>query len=584
MFPDDDKRRYGLRRHFTVIALVLAGMAVLAGCAQAPLRSPSRAPASAQPLAQLDLPAATDAGRAAALMLAAEFALQGSDAATAAHDYAEAAQLSRDPDVAKRALDLALATRDEQDAARMIERWRALGAGPRPLAGARGQLALLRGDRAGAEREFGLMLQSGSAAEWKTFIAGLLGARDTALAGRVLEELATPARLPADESVWIALSQLGEHLGRHAFARTLAAAAVRRFDGADAIRWAATLHLADHDQAAALALYAQGVKAHPKNVDLRLGYAALLAAGNRNREALAVLAAGPQTTATWSARVAYAARARDETALRNLYAGLQRAPAAQRDGNLFVLGQLAELLKHDQEALRWYGEVDPDGEHAFEAQVRSAVLLDKIGRHAEAHAVAEQLQQDYTDDPDSLRTAYELDAQLYSQDGEHAKAISTYDRALAAMPGDPVLIYDRGIARANAGHIDAALADFRSVLKLKPDNVDAMNALGFTLADANRDLPEATQLLKKALAAKPGEPAIMDSWGWLQYRLGHFDEAEDYLRRAWDKGSDPDVGVHLGEVLWKLGKHQHAREVFAKVRKLDPKNASLQRAAKELQP
>lgn len=584
MFPDDDKQSYGLRRHFTVIALVLAGMALLAGCVQAPARSHPRAPASMQPLAQLDLPTDTDAGRASALMIAAEFALQDGKAAPAAHDYAEAAQLSEDPAVAKRALDLALATRDEAGAARMIERWGALGAGPSQLAGARGQLDLLRGDRVGAEKEFGLMLQAGSADAWKSFIAGLLGARDTALAGRVLEDLATPARLPADESIWIALSQLGEHLGRHAFARKLADATVRRFNGADGIRWAASLHLAGHDQATALALYAQGVKAHPKNVDLRLGYAALLATGNRNREALAVLAAGPQTTATWSARVAYAARAKDEAALRNLYASLQRAPAAQRDGNLFLLGQLAELLKHDRQALRWYGEVDPDGEHAFEARVRSAVLLDKAGRHAEAHAVAEQLQQDYVDDPDSLRTAYELDAQMYSQDGEHAKAIAAYDRALAAMPDDPVLIYDRGIEQANAGDIDAALADFRAVLKLKPDNVDAMNALGFTLADANRDLPEATRLLEKALAAKPGEPAIMDSWGWLQYRLGHFDEAEDYLRRAWDKGADPDVGVHLGEVLWKLGKHQHAREVFAKVRKLDPKNASLQRAAKELQP
>ncbi|HET7930231.1 MAG TPA: tetratricopeptide repeat protein, partial [Rhodanobacteraceae bacterium] len=449
-----------------MIALVLAGIAVLAGCAQMPRRSHARPAATLQPLAQLDLPVTTDAGRAAALVIAAEFALQDRDATTAAHDYAEAAQLSRDPDVAKRALDLALATGDAAGAARMIGRWGALGAGSRALAGARGQLALLRGDRAGAEKTFGLMLQSAGAAEWKTFIAGLLGARDTALAGRVLEDLATPARLPADESIWIAASQLAEHLGRHAFARKLAAATVRRFNGAEGIRWAASLQLAAHDQSTALALYAQGVKAHPKNVDLRLGYAALLATGNRIHEALAVLAAGPQTTATWSARVAYAARAKDTTALRQLYASLQRAPAAQRDGNLFLLGQLAESLKHDQQALRWYGEVDPDGEHAFESRVRSAVLLDKSGQHAEAHTVAEQLQQDYVDDPDSLRTAYELDAQMYSQDGEHAKAIAAYDRGLAAMPDDPALIYDRGIEQANAGKIDAALADFRSVLKL----------------------------------------------------------------------------------------------------------------------
>lgn len=583
MFPDNDKRRFGLRRHFTVIALLLAA-AALGGCAQAPLRGHARAPVSAQPLAQLDVPTDTDAGRAAALLLAAEFALQHRDVTKATHDYAAAAQLSSDPAVAKRALDLALATRDAAGAAVLIERWKALGAAAGELAGARGQLAMLRGDRAEAQTQFTALLASADKDRWKTFAAALLGARDTALAGRLLEALATPARLPGDESTWIALSQLGEHLGRHGFARKLADATVQRFDGADGIRWAASLRLVDHDQAAALALYANGVKAHPHNVELRLGYAALLATRGKNRDALALLASGPQTKATWSARVAYAARANDEVALRKIYAALQRAPADQRVGNQFLLGQLAELLKHDQQALRWYAEVDPDGEHAFEAQVRSAVLLDKVGRSAEAHVLAHQLQQDYGDDADSLRTAFELDAQMYSRHGDHAKAIAAYDRGLAAMPGDPVLIYDRGIEQANAGDIDAALADFRQVLKLKPGNVEAMNALGFTLADANRDLPEATQLLRHALKVKPDEPAILDSWGWLQYRLGHFDEAEQYLRRAWDKGADPDVGVHLGEVLWKLGKHQHAREVFAKVRKLDPKNASLQRASKELHP
>jgi len=122
------------------------------------------------------------------------------------------------------------------------------------------------------------------------------------------------------------------------------------------------------------------------------------------------------------------------------------------------------------------------------------------------------------------------------------------------------------------------------VLAQNPDNVEAMNALGFTLADADRDLPEATRLLRKALTAKPDAAAIIDSWGWLQYRLGHLDEAEKALRRAWDKSKDADIGVHLGEVLWKRGDAAGAKAVFAKVRKLDPDNKALRTTMQRLKP
>lgn len=581
--PDKFKKLRGVLHHFSAFAAAFAALALVGGCAQMPTRGHSGT-APEQPLARLDLPIGSASGEATARVIAAEFALQNNDVATAAADYAEAAQVSSDPAVSKRALQLALATRDAEAAHKLLDRWQALGADPHELAGARAQLAMLRGDRADAERQFNALLASGKIDDWKTFAATLLTAQDSSLAGRVLEDLATPERLPADESIWVALSQLGQHLGRHAYARKLADAAVQRFDAPDSIRWAASLRLTSGDRAGALALYAKGVATHPRNAALQLGYAALLAESGKYREAMKVLARGPQSEATWSARVAYAARARDDGALRALYADLQRAPEAQRVDNAFLLGQLAELLKHDHQALAWYGKVDSDSPHAFDAKLRSAVLLDKAGQSVQAHALAAELQQDYADDADSLRTAYELDAQLYSQHGEHAKAIATYNRGLGALPDDPALIYDRGIEEANAGSTDAALADFRKVLAQNPDNVEAMNALGFTLADADRDLPEATQLLRKALAAKPGAAAIQDSWGWLQYRLGHLDQAENYLKRAWGQQQDPDIGVHLGEVLWKLGQHQHAREVFGKVRKLDPRNPALLQAERRLKP
>ena len=581
--PDKFKEWHGLCGHFSAFALILAVMALVAGCAQAPLRSASHA-AAAQPLATLDLPVDGANGKASALLIAAEFALQAGDAAKATADYAEAAQISNDPAIARRALQLALVTHDANAAQRMLQRSQALGASAHDLAMARGQLAMSRGDRATAEQQFRGVLASGKVEDWKTFAASLLTARDSALAGRVLEDLATPGKLPADESVWVALSQLGEHLGRHAFARKLADAAVQRFDDTDAIAWAASLRVSAGDRDGALVLYRKGLAAHPKNTGLRLGYATLLGDAGKYGDALQVLARGPQTSATWSARVAIAARAKNEGALRQLYAGLQHAPESQQLDNAFLLGQLAELLHHDDQALKWYGQVDPDDQHAFDAQLRSAVLLDKAGQPEQAHALAAQLQQDYADDPESLRTAYELDAQMYAQHGNHAEAIDTYNRGLAALPDDPVLIYDRGIEEANAGNTDAALGDFREVLARNPDNVEAMNALGFTLADTDRDLPEAAQLLRKALAAKPGAAEIMDSWGWLQYRLGNLGQAETYLQRAWGQQQDPDIGVHLGEVLWKLGQHDSAREVLGKVRKLDPHNQALEKVERKLQP
>jgi tetratricopeptide (TPR) repeat protein len=582
--PEKFKDLRNLRSQFSAFAPLLAVLALLVGCAQVPSRGNSRADQAQQPLARMDLPVSSAAGKLSALLIAAEFALQDNDVDKAATDYAEAAQLSDDPAVTKRALQLALAAKSADGAQRLLQRWQALGADPGELAGMRARLAMLKGDRAGAEREFGILLASGDVEDWKTFAAALVAARDKALAGRVLENLATAGRLPPDESVWVALSQLGEHLGRHAFARKLADAAVRRFGGPVSIRWAASLEMSIGDRAGAAALYAKGVAAHPHDAGLRLGYATLLGDQGKNAEALRVLGKGPQTPATWSARVAFAARAGDDAALRRLYAELKQAPASERGDSTFLLGQLAELLRHDQQALDWYGQVDPDDRHGFDARVRSAVLLDKTGKPAQAHALAVQLQQDYADDPDSLRTAYELDAQLYSQHGDHARAIAAYNRGLEALPDDPVLIYDRGIEEANAGNTDAALKDFRKVLAQNPDNVEAMNALGYTLADTGRDLPEATRLLRKALAAKPDVAAIMDSWGWLQYRLGNLDQAESYLKRAWTLQQDPDIGVHLGEVLWKLGKHQDAREVFGKVRKLDPHNPALRHAEGRLHP
>jgi len=565
--------------NFKLGAVLVVIALLLAGCAS----TPREAAAGKQPLGTLDLPA-QPGENASTLVLAAEFALQHGDAKTASADYAQAATQSDDPKIAQRAVELNLAIQDEQGASSTLARWQALGAPAHELASARAQLAMLHGNRAEAEREFAQSLASGKVDDWKEFGHALLQARDPALAGVLLESLAPVSKLPADEKLWVAFSQLGEKLGRHAYAQQLADAAVKRFGGAPSLTWAAQMKLTAGDRAGAKALFAHAVAKNPRDTDLRMAYAALLAQDGDDKGAEHVLAAGPQDAQTWAARVAYAARAKDNALLASLYSQLKRAPGDVQQDSAFLLGQLAELLGKDSEALEWYAQVPDDDEHAFDAQARSAVLMDKAGRHDDAHQIARSLQQDYVDDPDSLRRAYELDAELYVRAGNQNAAIEVYDRALHALPDDEELLYGRSLSEAEFGETQKAIDDLRRVLALKPDNVEAMNALGYTLADSDQHLDEATQLLSKALKAKPDEPAIIDSWGWLQYRLGHLDEAEQTLRRAWDKSRDADIGVHLGEVLWKRGKQDQARAVFAQVRKIDPSNKSLHAALERLRP
>lgn len=568
-------------RYFTFkLGGVLAAIALqLAGCASAP----QRAREGRQPLHTLNLPAQPGED-ASTQVLAAEFALQHGDAKTAAADYAQAAAHSDDPKIAQRAVELNLAIQNEPGASASLARWQELGAPARELASARAQLAMLQGHRDDAQTEFAKVLASNKVEDWKDFGHALLQARDPALAGALLEALAPPSKMPVDEKLWVAFSQLGEKLGRHAYGQQLADAAVKRFGGAPSLTWAAQMKLAAGDHAGAKTLFAHAIAKNPKDADLRMAYAALLAQDGDSEGAEHVLAGGPQDAQTWTARVAFAARANDKALLATLYSQLKRAPEDVRQDSAFLLGQLAELVGKDSEALQWYAQVSDDDEHAFDAQARSAVLIDKAGRHDDAHQVARGLQQDYVDDPDSLRRAYELDAELYVRAGDQKAATDVYNRGLHALPDDEELLYGRSLSEAEARDTQAAISDLRRVLALKPDNVEAMNALGYTLADSDQHLDEATQLLGKALKAKPEEPAIIDSWGWLQYRLGHLDEAEQTLRRAWDKSKDADIGVHLGEVLWKRGKQDQAQAVFAQVRKLDPSNKSLHAALERLHP
>jgi tetratricopeptide (TPR) repeat protein len=570
-----------LRHYATCGALGL----VLAGCAMAPGRPAMTGRAGAsQPLAHLAVVTPDAEHDLLAQLLAGEMALSRNDLKAAMGYYDKAMAMSTDPRVAERAATLAIAVHDGAVAPRAIARWQALGASPAALAQARAQLALSQGDTAEAHRQLELLIGSGDKDAWRQFGRVLLGARDPAQAAQLLEALATPERLPNDPQAWLAMSELGDKLGRPAYAMQIADAAVKRFGNAETFAWAAQMKFKAGDRNGARALLKQSLAKAPGNTRLRLAYASLLSQGGDYAAAAKLLDQGPQDADTYALRVGLAARAHDNKAIARLYRELQHAPDDVRGQSAFLLGQLAEMQDRKDEALGWYGQVPDDDKHAFDADLRSAVILHMQGKRAESHALLEQMQTGYLDQPAELRRAYEADAELYMREQNYSSAEAAFSRALQVVPDDPALLYGRGLAYAEAGKVDQAVKDLRHLLELKPHDVDASNALGYTLADANRDLPEAEQLIKAARAAKPDDPAIADSWGWLQYRLGHLDRAEQVLRGAWAAGKDADIGVHLGEVLWKRGQQKDAMRVFDQVRRIDPHNSSLQATLKRLKP
>ncbi len=568
-------------RHFTAVTLLALG---LGACTGLPSRPAREIPGTAQPLAHMLVVTPDAAHDVLAQLLAGEMALTHADLKGASGHYDKAMALSADPRVAERAAALAIAVHDGAAAQRALDRWQALGATPAKMAQSRAELALDRGDTVEAKHQLELLITSGDKDAWRQFGRVLVAARDQAQAARLLEALATPQRLPNDAHAWLAMSELGDKLGHHAYAMQIANAAMQRFRSAETYAWAAQMKFKDGDHDGARALLQKALAKAPKNIQLRLAYAGMLSQAGDYAGASRLLGHGPQNIDTYGMRAGLAAHNKDEKALAALYRELQKAAPDVREHGAYLLGQLAEMQHRDTEALNWYGQVGDDDEHAFDADLRSAVILHAQGKLAEAHQLLGQMQLDYLDQPAQLRQAWQLDAELYLQEHKYAKAETAFSRALQVVPDDPGLLYGRGLTYAEAGQIDLAVKDFQHLLKIKPGDVDASNALGFTLADANRDLPEAERLIRAARTAKPNDPAIADSWGWLQYRMGHLDQAERTLRGAWQARKDADVGVHLGEVLWKQGHRQDAQRVFDEVRKLDPHSSSLQEALKRLHP
>ena len=236
----------------------------------------------------------------------------------------------------------------------------------------------------------------------------------------------------------------------------------------------------------------------------------------------------------------------------------------------YYLGRIAEEKRRYDEAGDWYQGVYK-GEHYFDAQVRLAMLLARTGQVDEARSHLQSIQ------PRSAQQALvivQAEGDLLIQAERYEEAIAVYSEALDDGY-NPDLLYARAMAAEKIGRLDILEEDLRTILKSDPGHAQALNALGYTLADATDRHAEAYELIKKALELRPTDFYILDSMGWVLYRLGRLDEAIEYLRKALNIRQDPEIAAHLGEVLWVRGEREQAKEVWETALQQTPEDTRL---------
>jgi len=241
----------------------------------------------------------------------------------------------------------------------------------------------------------------------------------------------------------------------------------------------------------------------------------------------------------------------------------------EREGEAqYYLGRIYENRKQYDIAIDWYEQVHV-GDFQFDARLRIADMLGLSGQVDEALEHLDAMLKGSQSDG-SLVRIYVAKGELLRLARRYEESMAVFNTALDIVPGNNDLLYARALVAERLGQIDQLEADLNFILKTEPDNAHALNALGFTLADQTDRFEEAYAYLKRAIEIMPDDPAIIDSLGWVHYRLGNYDEAIQLLRKALARFDDSEIAAHLGEVLWVTGEQEEARGIWQKALKKSP--------------
>ncbi len=325
----------------------------------------------------------------------------------------------------------------------------------------------------------------------------------------------------------------------------------------------------------AFAFYQDFLSKHPKANDVRLAYAKLLVSQKKYDAAKPEFVKLVETSGgspEISAVVGILSLESSDYLMADKYFQQAISSGFKTPDQLHLyLGRSAERQKDDTKALGWYDKIQA-GEHYLEGRLSAANV---VARTKNVDAAVEDLT------PEQQMLVIQTEANMLNQAKREKDAFDMLEKATQNWPSSVEIVYDFAMAAERVGKLDVMETELRKAMKLKPDFAAAYNALGYSFADRNIKLQEAKNLIETALQLQPGDHYMLDSLGWVHYRLGNLEKAAENLRKAYEVQSDPEIAAHLGEVLWKQGKEEEAKKIWSSALKDHPENAVLVATAKK---
>jgi predicted Zn-dependent protease len=538
---------------------------------------------------QKNLPAVPLTSQIVFQVLAAEVALQRDQPAPAYQTYLALARDTHDPRMAQRATEIALSAQSPSDALAAAQLWQQYAPTSERAAQLDASLLVLSGKPDDAEpllaRELSKVPEEnrGSA----ILALQLLVSRGPNRVGglHVLQDLLKNDMNRPEAQLAIARQQIVANDAPGARKSLEQALALKP----DYLPAALTLsQMGPEERKEGIATLEKYVQQNPKSHDARLALAQMYLASDRLDDAQKQFEAmHKDNTNDLTPLMALALieiQKKDFTGaqpfLEQYAQKAEKTPGADPGQAYIYLSQLALEQKNDAAASDWLNKISPSSQQYIPAQITRAQLLEKQGKPDDARKLLAGLQ---PQDPRDQALIARTDAAILFDAKRYQEAEDRLAHASADYPDDPDLTYDYAMAAEKNGHYDTMEAQLRKLIGSQPDNPQAYNALGYSLADRGVRLQEADKLIQKASSLAPDDAFIMDSVGWVKYRLGDTTDALKLLRKAYDMQPNAEIGAHLGEVLWKTGAQDQARDAWREARKLEPDNDTLLKTLKRFQ-
>lgn len=261
---------------------------------------------------------------------------------------------------------------------------------------------------------------------------------------------------------------------------------------------------------------------------------------------------------------------------------LDKTPPADRQNEVLIHATLSDMALERKDfaaALKWLDNT-PNAADELDIQLKKSVVFDKQGDAAAAKRVLNQFKPKNEDESVRLTLAK---SQRAEAEKAPAEAASELDNALQTYPDQPDLLYERAMVAERQDDLPGVEQYLRRLIAVRPDNPHGYNALGYTWAENNVRLAEALELIQKAVELAPNDPFILDSLGWVHYRLGNMGSAESTLRKAYTLRQDEEIGLHFLEVLIKSGKKDEARQLGTTLAVRYPDSTSLKKLIQQLE-